>query len=93
MNDDDLFNFLINFGNVSDNLIILDDFNFSDITWDTLSFRSSTALRSLQYTYLIKCLLDNILSKSTTYFAFNYPKGDYQGLHQHLFLCISQHAV
>ena len=40
MNDDDLFNFLINFGNVSDNLIILDDFNFSDITWDTLSDHS-----------------------------------------------------
>ena len=37
---DDLFNFLLNRQAASDKLIILDDFNFPDIDWDTLSGHS-----------------------------------------------------
>ena len=132
---DDLFNFLLNCQAASDKLIILGDFNFPDIDWDTLSGHSPNSnqfcdmifqanlsqlidgpthihgnILDLLLTnmedniYQLQIFPDHLLlsdhynitfqvstcytsSKSTSYLSFNYTKGDYQGLHQHLLLC------
>jgi len=129
---DDLFNFLLNLHGVSDKLIIVGDFNFPDIDWDTSSGHSpisnqfcdlvfQTGLSQLigKSTHIHGNILDLLLtkddnichlqihsdqlllsdhysvtflvsisvttsSKPTTYFAFNYSKGDHQGLSDHL---------
>jgi len=128
-----MFNFLSNVANTTDRLIILGNFNFLDIDWDSLSghspvsdqfcnlvFQSSlTQLVNLP-THNQDNILDLVLTnlednisdllvhsipllssdylnitfllttyimmspKPTTYFTFNYSKGDYQGLHDYL---------
>lgn len=130
---DNLFNFLSNLHSISDELIILGDFNFPGIDWDTLSgyspvsnqfcdlvFQTSLSQLINTPTHIHGNILDLLLtnlenrichlqvhtdsylqsdhynitfsvattvvtsSNPITYFTFNYSRGDYLGLHDHL---------
>ena len=62
---DDLFNFLLNFQAASDNLIIIGDFNFPDIDWDTLSGHSPN---SNQFCDMIfQTNLSQLINEPTTF--------------------------
>jgi len=130
-----LFNFLNNFNNGHDNVILLGDFNFPDINWDILSghtaasnefcdlifqaglyqlidapthtqgnildllitniensiedlqLHSDSQLHSDHYniTFSVNTSIHDDVQKFAPYFIFNFPKGDYQGLSDHMF--------
>ena len=144
---DSLFNFLLHLYHISDKMIIVGDFNFPDIDWDTLSGHSlasnqfcdlvfQTGLTQLidQPTHIHGNTLDLLLTnlddnishllinsdqllpsdhycitfslsistttslKPTSYFTFNYSKGDYHGLCEYLLHfdfspCYSSHDI
>ena len=129
-----LFNFLNDFQNVHNNLILLGDFNFPDIDWDTLSGHSAASNQLCDLIFqaglcqlidvpthkqgnILDLLLTNLedkiedlqvypdphlhsdhhnitfsvntsmngLSKFAPHITFNFSKGDYQGLCDHMF--------